>query len=100
MESQIPAKLHESVKEDLAIELKEAETAVRSYREFITWVAKEIGCNQETELIRARIVTLVSEETKLKNIQDNRPLTKNPFDGVGNLMRKLLSLMIDKFLDR
>jgi len=89
MTDQIPASIHESVKEDFKIELREAEIQNKCYREFITWIAKEVGSTQETEVIKAKIHTLVEKEQKLQNISDNRPLTRAPFEGLGKQVVKL-----------
>lgn len=85
----IPASIHESVKQDFKDELDKCEVKVKAYRSFISDIAKEIGCNQETEVIKAEIHSLVLSESKLKSIKDNRPLIKHPFDGLGEKVIKL-----------
>lgn len=90
MTDQVPASVHESVKEDFTIEIKETRIQNECYREFIKWVANEVGTTQETEPIKARIHTLIEKETKLQNIQDNRPLTRHPFEGFGKQVIKLV----------
>lgn len=90
------ATIHESVKEDFTIELQEAEKKVKSYKDFITEVARIIGTTQETEPIKARAETLVKKETILKAMQENRPLTRHPFEGIGDRIRTLLDYLIKK----
>lgn len=97
---QVPLKIHESIKEDFKIELEEAELKVNAYKDFIAVIAKEIGTTQETEAIKARIHTLVAQESKLKDIEDDRPLTRHPFEGIGENINKLLKLLINKLNDK
>jgi hypothetical protein len=85
----IPATTHESIKEDFEIDVKEADIKVKAYRDFVAIIAKEIGTTQETEAIKARIYTLVAKESKLRDIVDNRPLTRHPFEGLGEQVVKL-----------
>ena len=98
-ELQVPAKIHESIKEDFKIEIEESDIQIKAYKDFIAFVAKEIGTTQETEAIKARIHTLVAQESKLQNIKDGRPLMRHPFEGLGKQMIKLVK-NINKLLTK
>jgi hypothetical protein len=89
MTDQIPASIHESIKQDFKIELSEVDIQNKLYRTFIADIAKDIGCVQETEAIKARVHTLIEKESKLQSIVDNRPLTRHPFEGLGQNLIKL-----------
>lgn len=86
----VPLKIHQSVKEDFKIEQQELEIQVQTLRSFVAEVAKEIGTVQELPAIKARIHTLVSQESKLNDIKDERPLMRHPFEGIGERVRIIL----------
>lgn len=94
-------KIHESVKQDFTLELAEVESKHKALREFLVRLAKATGATQNIEDVEAKVGTLVKDndncQTKLKAIEDNRPITKHPLDGVGKLLEELVKLLIKRF---
>jgi len=87
-------KIHESVKDDFEKDLAEVEEKNRIYREFLVRLAKKVGSTQNIEDVEAKVGTLVKDSQELKEIQDNRPLTKHPFEGIGERLRTIFDLII------
>jgi hypothetical protein len=87
-------KIHESVKDDFEKDLAEVEEKNRIYREFLVRLAKKVGSTQNIEDVEAKIGTLVKDSQELKEIQDDRPLVKHPFEGIGERLRTIFDLII------
>ena len=87
----VSAKIHESVKEDYKAEVESLRIENREYKYFIAEIAKAIGENQEIPKLKASIYLLVANDSKLRDIKDNRPLTRHPFEGVGKIVKNILS---------
>lgn len=87
-------KIHESVKNDFDKDLAEVEKKNRIYREFLVRLAKEVGSTQNIEDVEAKVSTLVKDSQELKEIQDDRPLVKHPFEGIGERLRTIFDLII------
>lgn len=87
-------KIHEGIKDDFEKELAEVEKKNRIYREFLVRLAKEVGSTQNIEDVEAKVSTLVKDSQELKEIQDNRPLVKHPFEGIGERLRTIFDLII------
>lgn len=87
-------KIHESVKNDFDKDLAEVEEKNRIYREFLVRLAKKVGSTQNIEDVEAKVSTLVKDSQELKEIQDNRPLVKHPFEGIGERLRTIFDLII------
>jgi len=89
-------KIHESVKDDFEKDLAEVEEKNRIYREFLVRLAKKVGSTQNIEDVEAKIGTLVKDSQELKEIQDDRPLVKHPFEGIGDKINSILELVIKR----
>ena len=92
-------KIHESVKDDFEKDLAEVEEKNRIYREFLVRLAKKVGSTQNIEDVEAKIGTLVKDSQELKEIQDDRPLVKHPFEGIGDKINSILELVIKRLKD-
>ena len=46
------------------------------------------------EDVEAKIGTLVKDSQELKEIHDDRPLVKHPFEGIGERLRTIFDLII------
>jgi len=92
-------KIHESVKDDFEKDLAEVEEKNRIYREFLVRLAKKVGSTQNIEDVEAKIGTLVKDSQELKEIRDDRPLVKHPFEGIGDKINSILELVIKRLKD-
>ena len=87
-------KIHESVKDDFEKELSEVEEKNKLYREFLVRLAKKVGSTQNIEDVEAKVSTLVKDSQELKEIQDDPPLVRHPFEGIGERLRTIFDLII------
>ena len=92
-------KIHESVKDDFEKDLAEVEEKNRIYREFLVRLAKKVGSTQNIEDVEAKVSTLVKDSQELKEIHDDRPLVKHPFEGIGERLRTIFDLIIKRLKD-
>lgn len=88
------AKIHKSVKDDFEKEIAEVEKKNTLYREFLVRLAKETGATQNMEDVEAKVSTLVKDAQELRDVKDERPLTKHPFEGAGKRTREIQELTI------
>jgi hypothetical protein len=55
-----------------------------------------VGSTQNIEDVEAKVGTLVKDSQELRDIIDCRPIYSTPFDGVGNTVKRILGLILQK----